>query len=203
VVEAARDLDAWVEVQDGDATQERENRRRLATTRSEFATAVPELQPTLPSLLAMLRAGRPGTLEIRAIAQEAHRVSGWAEALGTLGTAITFAQLAQEADFATQTPDPRLAYELGRVAVKTADCASRGVEWLEWAAREGRRLRRWNVTVDALAALADHAQRQGERHAATNLRRRLIRARRRLPRGSADPARGNQQPQPTHPPHET
>lgn len=193
VVEAARDLDAWIQVQDGDDTHERENRRRLASMRSEFATAVPELQPTLPSLLALLRAGPPGTLEIRAIGLEAQRIAAWAEALGATGTAITFAQLAQEADFATRAPDPRFAYELGRVALMSPGYAVRGVEWLEWAVREGRRLARWEVAADALTLLSRHAERQGDRHAAMNLRRRAGRARLRLAHGGADPAHRDDQ----------
>lgn len=154
VVEAARDLDAWIEIQDGESVGVRENRRRLATRPSEHATAVPALAPRLAELLDLVRVPAPGELQVRAVARAALAVSRWAAHRGAPNTALTFAQLAQEADAETGAPHPRFALEVGRCALSVAEFSDAGMEWLHWAAHESARQRYWAVAAETWAVLA-------------------------------------------------
>ena len=171
VVEAARDLDAWIERMDGETVGERETRRRLRAAPTEFAHDVPELADTLPPLLGLLRRPEPGEREAREIARLALLVSTWAESLGAVGSAIAFAQLAQEADAEASPADPRFACELGRMAAAAPKHEERGAEWLTWAALQARQLGRWDIATRALHALAECAARRGEAAPAARLRR--------------------------------
>jgi hypothetical protein len=154
VVEGARDLDAWIEIQDGETVGVRENRRRLATRPSEHATAVPALAPPLAELLDLVRDPAPSDLLMRAVARAALAVSRWAAHRGAPNTALTFAQLAQEADAETGAPDPRFALEVGRSALAVAEFYDAGMEWLHWAAHEAARQRYWAVAAEAWTVLA-------------------------------------------------
>ena len=169
VVEAARDLDAWIEIMDGETVDLRENRRRLATGASEFAVAVPEIGDTLTTLLSLVRQPAPAPPEIAAIAASALRLSAWAAGAGAASTAVAFAQLAMEADAESGTADPRFALELGRAALAHPRCADAAAEWLTWAAREAMRRSRWQVAADAWDTLAGIAARDGDAPTAKRL----------------------------------
>lgn len=197
VVEAARDLDAWIERMDGETVGEREIRRRLRTAPTEFAREVPALGDVLPQLLGLLRRPEPGERDAREIARLALVVSGWAESLGAVGSAVAFAQLAQEADAEASPADPQFACELGRVAAAGPGHEDLGAAWLTWAVLKARHLGRWDVAVRALDALTERATRRGEAVPAARLRR-LAETTGRRQRLAAQPARAAA---PTRVPH--
>lgn len=138
VVETARDLDAFIDLYEAERCNERENRRRLRTAPTEFTPAVPEVRTSLDGILRLVRLPAPEPADLTDIAECAHRVAIWAEGRGAVATALTFLQLAQEADEDAGRSDPQLQYDLGRVAVTVPEHRDRGVAWLdEAAARAG------------------------------------------------------------------
>lgn len=152
VTEAARDLLAFIELSEGEHCNARENRRRLRTRPSEFVTAVPELSETLARLLKVVRAEDTSGGHLKDVAALAHKVVIWAEARGAFATALIFAQLAQEADEDSGTTDPRLTYDLGRLAAAVPELRADGVAWLEHA-REHAGAAGHHDLADSAAAL--------------------------------------------------
>ena len=188
VVEAARDLDSWIEIMDGETVALHENRRRLATAPSEFQAALPEVGDVLTTLLALVRRPAPGPPEIAAVAEAALRISAWAADVAAASTAVAFAQLALEADAESGTPDPRFALELGRATLAHLQDAPAAAEWLAWGAREAMRRSRWSVAAEAWGALAGLAAARGDAIMAARLGRIGNRCAGKTGAGTVDPA---------------
>lgn len=159
IVEAARDLDAFIDLHEGEKCNARENRRRLRTSPTEFITRVPDLRPTLERLLHMIRMEAPSPADLHSIARDAHQVAIWAEQHGAPRTALIYAQLAQEADEDSGVFDPQFEFDLGRLAVALPAYREAGLEWLEQAAGRARELGRTDLAERAAALLAEAVER--------------------------------------------
>ena len=151
--EAARDLDAFVDLIEGEHCNARENRRRLQTRPTELEADLPELSEAFLRLVRLIRIEAPSADHLKEIGARAHQVAIWAEGRGAVATALTFAQFAQEVDHDSGAADPQLAFDLGRMAVAVPEYREAGVAWLEHAAEIARDLGRSDF-AEAASALA-------------------------------------------------
>lgn len=141
-------------------------RRRVGSDGTPAPPAVRELL----SVLARCRIdsgahGPPPTLAARC-----HAVALWAHTSGALLTAVTFVQAAYELDRVRASPDPYLAYEVGRLAASQEGLAGPASDWLAFAALHARRLRRYDLLALSLRALATLFARGGDPVSAQRLR---------------------------------
>lgn len=157
LIELARDLDAFVDLFEGEHCNERENRRRLRTKPTEFAAAIPDLRETLLRLLELIRIDAPSADHLKQIGRRAHEVAIWAESRRAVITALTFAELAQEVDHDSGTPDPQLSFDLGRMAVAVPEFRQAGVACLSHAAAVARGVGRCDLAEAASTLAAQSA----------------------------------------------
>ena len=157
ITETARDVYAFIEHVEGEHCNARENLRRLRTSPTEFARAVPELQGTLERLLDLVRMDGGPRERCNAIAARAGEVRFWAETRGAVLTAVAFAQLAQDANEDSGMPDPAFAYDLGRIAASLPEQREAGVAWLRHARDHASALGRDDLATMA-SLLADLAE---------------------------------------------
>jgi hypothetical protein len=180
VVEAVRDVEAWISSR-AEALREARTSRVDGVPAAGPARAASRLWEVLQPLQRLLRAVPTDDHQARPLAALCLGAALWAYETDLHRTAAVFAHLAQRVDRPLLPPDPRYAYELGRLALAVPELAERAAEWLTWSALEARRLGRWEVFGPALRALADHVAARGEPVAAARLRRLAQWADRRAP----------------------
>lgn len=125
-------------------------------------TAAPKISGgpgTIAASLATLRVTLHGGLDagvhIQNVALSCRELSRSAEAQRAYLTAFLFARLAWAAASRTDSELVYLCEKARLAAIGVPELATRGREWLTWAATEGRRSARWDVVSLATATLAD------------------------------------------------
>jgi hypothetical protein len=136
----------------------------------EPSTGSGTIAASLASLRLALHGGLDAAVHLRDVSLSCHELSRSAEAAGAGLTAFLFARLAWAAGGRTSS-DPIYTYEMARLAAAAVpELASRGREWLTWAALAARRNARWEIVGLAAATLADHLTVDGDEVAAGRLR---------------------------------
>ncbi|HEX8242239.1 MAG TPA: tetratricopeptide repeat protein [Longimicrobium sp.] len=139
--------------------------------RDELANADvdPELRGPVSVFADLLR--HPGQTDLLRLVNACRRVATWAEARGSLHTALEFAQAA-----ALAAPDSAsLAYGVGRVARRLADY-DRAESWYTRAVVQGRDAHDWRSYASGLAGMGNLHMQRGNYPAAKRVHQRCLHA---------------------------
>lgn len=160
---------------------ERELRPVLGARAGDLADVVLELD----TLIAETRREEPSLSGAVVLAGQCRVVALWAHAAEAPLAAVTFAQAAWELDRVRGSPDPHLAYDVGRFAAALEGLAGPAADWFAFAALHARRLRRYDLLSLSLRELAALFAAGGDPVSAQRVRTLASRADRRGPDPSA------------------